>query len=101
MRKMQFRWFAAFAFGASLVLSCVSYTYAASCTVSAQVCDFTIIPNQLKCVNGVGSQSIMGGEAGRTHIPTDLACGFEWAKVWYGWVPTGQHCGTYVSTDCT
>lgn len=84
-----------------IVLKLCSVCFADPCTVNAQVCDYVIDATHV-CANGVGTNSAMPKEDGtRAYLETGRPCGV----VWYVWgivsYPTGETCGTSVTSNCS
>jgi hypothetical protein len=86
-----------------LVITTLSYCHAQlPCTTGADVCSYTIDATH-RCVNGVGSNSIMPKEdTVKGYRETDNPCGLvqHWTLLG-GWQYTGTSCGTAVTPDCT
>jgi hypothetical protein len=85
-----------------LVITTLSYCHAQlPCTTGADVCSYTIDATH-KCVNGVGSNSIMPKEdTVKGYRETDNPCGIVYIKIWGIWIITPTFCGTAVTSDCT
>jgi hypothetical protein len=84
-----------------LVITTLSYCHAQlPCTTGAQVCSYTIDVTH-KCVNGVGSNSIMPQEdTVKSFRETDNHCGIVYVKILGVWLITSTYCGTSVTSDC-